>query len=344
MKKLLFLSVLLLSGTNLLHSQLPGKNQKEAKKAYNNAIEYIQSGNLDPAISYLELALELDPEFHQARLMMGKVYTEAGETNLALENFIILNQVVPEMGEAWFFTAYLKFPGDSAIDFRSYFEKAINNGFRKYEVYYYRGLLNMTEENYTSAITDFTESIRLKEDFSKAYHERASAKRLLGDMQGALQDYRLATNYKHDFPLAFNNMASVKIVLGDFDGAIEDYTVAINLDEEFELAYNNRGTVYFYLGETELAMEDFETALSLYENYPEALNNKAGLMAFEARIDESLDLYDGILEKDEDFGRAFLNRGLVRELNGDLKGACEDWTRALELGVEKAADYLKECN
>ncbi len=40
----------------------------------------------------------------------------------------------------------------------------------------------------------------------------------------------------------------------------------------------------------------------------------------------------------------YLNRGLIRELMGDLKGACEDWTQAAELGSEEAAEYLKECN
>ena len=40
----------------------------------------------------------------------------------------------------------------------------------------------------------------------------------------------------------------------------------------------------------------------------------------------------------------YLNRGLIRELSGDLEGACADWSRAKELGAEDADAYLKECN
>jgi len=34
---------------------------------------------------------------------------------------------------------------------------------------------------------------------------------------------------------------------------------------------------------------------------------------------------------------------LIRELSGNLNGACEDWNRAKELGAEQAEAYLKEC-
>ncbi len=38
------------------------------------------------------------------------------------------------------------------------------------------------------------------------------------------------------------------------------------------------------------------------------------------------------------------NRGLIRELKGELDGACEDWSQALELGANEAEAYVKECN
>jgi hypothetical protein len=50
------------------------------------------------------------------------------------------------------------------------------------------------------------------------------------------------------------------------------------------------------------------------------------------------------IELNNDYGIALLNRGFVRELMGDLNGACEDWTRAAELGIEEAEQYLFECD
>ena len=40
----------------------------------------------------------------------------------------------------------------------------------------------------------------------------------------------------------------------------------------------------------------------------------------------------------------YLNRGLIREMMGDMNGACEDWNHALRMGAEEANEYIKECN
>ena len=39
---------------------------------------------------------------------------------------------------------------------------------------------------------------------------------------------------------------------------------------------------------------------------------------------------------------AYLNRGVARELAKDLKGACDDWRKAADLGEENAAEWVKE--
>jgi tetratricopeptide (TPR) repeat protein len=195
----------------------------------------------------------------------------------------------------------------------------------------------------SNAINDFTAAIDLKPNYSLAYHNRASAKRAIGDMQGALYDYRLAVTYENNFPLAFNNMGSVKIALGDYEGALSDYSVAIKLDPQFYIAYNNRGTAKYFLGQVDSALIDFNAAIALQQNYLPAMNNKAAGLSKSSAYAESISLFDKIIQSDNAFGKAYLNRGLVRELTGDLQGACSDWKKAFELGIKEAEKYLKEC-
>ena len=59
---------------------------------------------------------------------------------------------------------------------------------------------------------------------------------------------------------------------------------------------------------------------------------------------ELVELLDDIIEENPEDATLYLNRGLIRELSGNLNGACEDWNRAKELGAEQAEAYLKECN
>ena len=39
---------------------------------------------------------------------------------------------------------------------------------------------------------------------------------------------------------------------------------------------------------------------------------------------------------------AYRNRGLLKELTGDLNGACRDWRKAADLGYERSAELLKK--
>ena len=58
---------------------------------------------------------------------------------------------------------------------------------------------------------------------------------------------------------------------------------------------------------------------------------------------DALTILNEVIASDNKFSRAYLNRGLVKELLGDLEGACSDWNKALEMGIKDAQDYLKEC-
>jgi tetratricopeptide (TPR) repeat protein len=343
MKKFsLFLFMLFLIFTQLF-SQVSDKNKKNAKTAYNSAVENIRNLNFPVALTYLDAAVDLDPGLNNALIQRAKVKVELGKTKEALKDFTLAGEKDPKNGEPDFYLGYLAFTTDTSQLVINKLNSAISKGYTQPQVYYYRGLYYLMVKNYSTAITDFTSAIELKSDYALAYHDRATAKRGLGDFQGALYDYRMAVNYQNNFPLAFNNMGSVKIALGDYEGALADYSVAIKLNPDFYIAYNNRGTAKYYLGQPDSALIDFNKAIEIQPNYIPALNNKAAGLSKNMAYTEAIGLFNQILESDNTFGKAYLNRGLVRELTGDLEGACTDWKKALELGITDAEKYLKEC-
>lgn len=323
--------------------QAQERNKKEARKAYNQALDYVTRGQYEPALAYTDAALDFDNSFSDALLLRAKIKVELGNKESATSDFLALKEIRPELGEVDFYLAYIRFPGQADSSLIAHFDEAIRKGYKIPEAYYYRGLLNQQFGMHSKAIADFTEAINRRQDYALAYHNRASSKRLLGDMQGALQDYRLAVGIDHNFPQAFNNMGSVKIILGDFEGAIEDYTVAVNLDPQFFIAFNNRGCAYYSLGKYEEALTDFDKAIEMNATYIPALNNRADVFGKQEKYSEATEIFDGIINSDADFPKAYLNRGLIRELQGDLVGACADWKKASELGLKEADAYLKEC-
>jgi tetratricopeptide (TPR) repeat protein len=55
--------------------------------------------------------------------------------------------------------------------------------------------------------------------------------------------------------------------------------------------------------------------------------------------------YTKAIGLDPDYAAAYNNRGVAKELIGDLNGACSDWKKAANLGHTNAAKWVaNQCN
>jgi len=54
----------------------------------------------------------------------------------------------------------------------------------------------------------------------------------------------------------------------------------------------------------------------------------------------SISDFDKAIELEKDYAKAYLNRGISKQMKRDEDGSCSDWERALELGIELAKKYL----
>ena len=74
------------------------------------------------------------------------------------------------------------------------------------------------------------------------------------------------------------------------------------------------------------------------EHMQEALKAKGALEDYQgANVD-----FSKAIEIDPQFFPAYRDREIVKELIGDLKGACADWNKASSLGDEDAAEWVKK--
>ena len=51
---------------------------------------------------------------------------------------------------------------------------------------------------------------------------------------------------------------------------------------------------------------------------------------------------DKAIKIDPRDGDAYYNRGIAKEMDGDLNGACSDWRQASSLGDKEAADHVSD--
>ena len=63
------------------------------------------------------------------------------------------------------------------------------------------------------------------------------------------------------------------------------------------------------------------------------------------KISEAILLFDKAILLNPNYGKAFLNRGIVKQIIRDELGACKDWMKSRELGINISNTYLVyDCN
>jgi tetratricopeptide (TPR) repeat protein len=201
------------------------------------------------------------------------------------------------------------------------------------------GVVQLLEDNYDGAVTDFTEAIRLKPDFALAFLNRGIARRNKGDLDGALQDYDEAIRLKPDTNNAFAIRAFVRYKKGDMDGAIRDYDEAIRLKPDSTEAVYDRGVLRHYKGDMDGAIEDLTEAIRLKPDYAEALNERGRVRDEKGDLDGALEDYSQAIRLKPDFAEAFGNRAhaesKMASASGDdskYRAAIADYQKCVDLG------------
>ena len=177
---------------------------------------------------------------------------------------------------------------------------------------------------YRERIGDFIGALKdhnlLIELFPKSwmyYNNRGNLKSKMGDNMGAMSDYNQGIEYSNsDYQKSslYQERSILKLNLGDYRGALADINKSIELDKNNEWCnIVQRGHIYYAMGKYKLAIKDYKNSL----------------------------------ECAHDDDKKFIHywSGYAKYSLGDLEGACVDWSKAGELGMEEAYDAIKEnCN
>ena len=192
----------------LLYEQLQAKDNKELKQhkllakrdyeravvlnnkqpeIYNNlAALCIDEEKYEEALSYLNRALEIQPNYTLALLNRAVVRSKLKQYDRALLDFSRVESMTPE---------------SSLL--------LLNRGLAEFGAGYYAG-----------AVEDFTRLIDLDPNNARAYLERGRAFMKMGYFQDAIDDFRQATALRADYAMAYFYIGEVLFSQGDTDQGI----------------------------------------------------------------------------------------------------------------------------
>ena len=137
-----------------------------------------------------------------------------------------------------------------------------------------RGVAYSNLKKHEEEITEYTNAIAIKANYSLAYTNRAAAYYNLKKYEEALADYNKAIKLDPKLALAYTNRGLAYDNLKKYAEAIADYTKAIELDPKHVFAYYNRGVAYLNLEKYPEAIADFTKAIELDPKNANAYNNR----------------------------------------------------------------------
>jgi tetratricopeptide (TPR) repeat protein len=167
------------------------------------------------------------------------------------------------------------------------------------EEYFHRGLKRKRNRDFSGAMSDYYEAIRLYPHYGEAYNNLGIIHKAQDNIDAAISDYTAAISINPRYFRAYNNRGVAKRHKNDFDGAMSDYNQSLYLNPQYPSAYHNRGELYFILSKYKTALEDFNNANRLRSNYNITLAGLAITHHALGNIDEALKLWRQLLEKDE---------------------------------------------
>ena len=183
--------------------------------------------------------------------------------------------------------------------------------------YYNKGIEKMARKNYTEAIAEFGNALRLDSLFKQAYENRGVAKFYLQDYTGAIADYTKALEMDPYEYTSYGRRGWAKFCLNDFKGAITDLDQAVKGSKDKYRYCNFRGQVKFRLRDYEGAIADFNSVIK----------SPCGR---------------------EQRSKAFYWRGMIKISMGQTDNGCQDLNKAVKLGYpltdESVIEYCSKIN
>ncbi|MGL6064649.1 MAG: tetratricopeptide repeat protein [Fusobacteriaceae bacterium] len=205
-------------------------------------------------------------------------------------------------------------------------------------------------EKREETISDYDKTIKICEDYKKAYNNRGMSKIKLRKRKKATSDYNevIEINEKEkreetisdydktikiceDYKKAYNNRGMSKIKLRKRKKATSGYNEVIEINEKLKKAYNNRGELKRKLGEREEAILDFNEAIKIDKDCKEAYNNR-GLSKFElGQKEEGIQDLSEAIKIDDKYKEAYNNRGKLKRELGKREEAILDFNKAIKI-------------
>lgn len=206
--------------------------------------------------------------------------------------------------------------------------------------YMRRGFAYLLAGEFTLAMQDFNETLRLTPTNKEAIFGRGVARFEMKDYNESEVDLKQYLEQVKTNAVAYNYMAAICFMRQDYQCALHNYSGVIRNDSLYPDAWTNRAMIRNYLHDFKGAIEDCNIAVKQAPNDKRIYNNRASAELFLKEYPAALEDFNRAIQLDPKFGEAYINRGWVHYYLNDTEAACSDWQKSFSLGIRPAGDIM----
>lgn len=243
-------------------------------------------GQEDKAITYIQKALEINPDYAEAHVNLGSLFLQKGELDKAILHFQKAIEIQPDFAGA----------------------------------YYNFGNALLQKGRLDEAIIQFQKTLEIKPKFAAAHGNLGNAFLQKGQADEAMAHFQKALKIQPDFAEAHYNIGIVLLQRRQLDEAMIHFQRAVEIQPDYADAHYNLGIVLLRRRQLDEAMIHFQKAVEIRPDDAEADNNIGWILLQKGRLDEAIarcqhavKIRPGSALAHNNLATAFLGKGQARE-------------------------------
>ncbi|MEW6381748.1 MAG: tetratricopeptide repeat protein [bacterium] len=302
---------------------------------HNLSIACDKLGKKDEAMTAIEQALRIDPNYAEAHTQAGNLFLSQANLDKAAAHFETAIRIDSQNTSAYHNLGLIygsQGKPDLAIQ---YCRQAISLDPNNPEAHNNLGSIYLNQGRFAEALEELKKAVALRPAYQNAIINLGMTYFALKDYTLAEQEYRRAIGLDKDCAEGYNQLGLLYLEKGDFPAALSSYQELLSRQPENPLAYYSLGKAQQGLGQTDQAIRSWEKALSLKSDLPGAHLNLGNAYFEKDLIDKALDEWKTALAgKGIDLSTHLINVGLAFSQAGQDRKAIIAWQRAQALDPE----------
>ncbi|RLD54974.1 MAG: hypothetical protein DRJ01_17320 [Bacteroidetes bacterium] len=211
---------------------------------------------------------------------------------------------------------------------------------RSYKAYSLLGKTYLLSKNYKSSIYNYTKAIKIKKNKYQYYYNRAKAYYKTKKYKKSLSDINTAIKLMPTQLCLYYDKALYEFALKNYEPALADAKFYLKYFYKDYKAIFLSGQIYYEQNDYLNALLSFNKTLTLHVDAKYFVARGNTYLKTKTYKYAEHD-YAMALDLNPRMGNVYFNKGIARLEQGNKKGACYDFMKALDLGYMKADDYLR---